>query len=289
MKELLIISGKGGAGKTCLTAALATLVAPCVLADCDVDAADLHLLLKPETQKSEPFYSGVMPEIIYDRCVDCYRCYSLCRFGAISILTTHPRILADACEGCGVCADQCPEEAIVLHDRHCGEWYMSSTPCGTMAHARLHPGAENSGKLVTAVRQAAKAAAEAEGRELLLSDGPPGIGCAVIAAMTGVDAALIVTEPSLSGMHDMKRVAKLARNFEVDFQVVINKADINPELSDEIAAFCQRNDIGIAGTIPFDPLFTTALRQGKTVMEYPDSVPAQAIRQIWQHVQEKLL
>lgn len=288
MKELLIISGKGGAGKTSLTAALASLASPCVLADCDVDAADLHLLLKPEIQQSVPFYSGVMPEIIYDRCVDCYRCYSLCRYGAISILTTHPRFIAGACEGCGVCADQCPEEAIVMRDRHCGEWYVSSTPCGTMVHAKLLPGAENSGKLVSAVRQAAKAVAEAEGRSLLLSDGPPGIGCSVISAMTGVDAALIVTEPSVSGIHDMKRIAELARNFEVDFQVVINKADINPEKSDEIAAFCQRNGIGIAGTIPYDPLFTTALRQGRTIMDYPESVPAQAIKRIWQHIQDKI-
>lgn len=288
MKEILIISGKGGAGKTSLTAALAQCIAPCVLADCDVDAADLHLLLKPEVQKSVPFFSGVMPEIILDRCVDCYRCYAVCRFGAISLMTTHPRILADACEGCGVCADRCPEEAMVMRERLCGEWYVSRTACGTMVHAKLHPGAENSGKLVSTVRQAAREFGEAEGREFLLSDGPPGIGCPVISAMTGVDYALIVTEPSVSGIHDMLRTAALAKNFEVDFQVVINKADINGEKTAEIEDFCQRNGIGLAGKIPFDPLFTAALRQGRTVMDFPDSVPAQAIKGIWRHIRESI-
>jgi MinD superfamily P-loop ATPase len=288
MKEVLIISGKGGTGKTSLTASLATLAAPCVLADCDVDAADLHLLLKPEKRKSVTFYSGVAPEINYDRCVDCYRCYALCRYRAISILTTHPRIIATACEGCGVCADHCPEDAITLHEQNCGEWYLSDTTCGSMVHARLLPGAENSGKLVTAVREAARETAKEEGRALLLADGPPGIGCPVIAAMSGVDLAVIVVEPSMSSIHDMKRTAELARNFEIDFQVVINKADINPENSAEIEEFCRRNDIEVAGVIPYDSLFTTALRAGRTIMDYPDSVPAQAIKKIWQQIQNKI-
>lgn len=285
MKEILVISGKGGAGKTSLTAALAKLMSPCVLVDCDVDAADLHLLLQPQVRQTHPFISGVAPVLELSRCSGCGHCYTLCRFQAIRLMTDgKPEFSLIGCEGCGVCADHCPTQAIVMQPQQCGEWYRSDTACGPMIHARLFPGAENSGKLVAAIRQAAKEVALEQGIDIILSDGPPGIGCPVISALTGVDLALLVTEPSVSGIHDMKRTAELTRKFEIDFQVVINKADINLEKTAEIEAFCQRNAIEIAGKINYDQRFTEALRQGRTVMDWPDSASAQEVKAVWKRL-----
>ncbi len=285
MKEILVISGKGGAGKTSLTAALAGLMAPCVLVDCDVDAADLHLLLQPEVQETHPFISGEEPVLDASRCVGCGRCEELCRFEAIRLLPTgQPGLVPGACEGCGVCADHCPEEAIAMTPRQCGEWHRSTTSAGTMIHARLFPGAENSGKLVAAIRKTAKETALAQSCDFLLSDGPPGIGCPVIASLSGVDFALLVTEPSVSGLHDLRRIVELVRGFEVDFQVVINKADIHPAMTAEIEAFCQSQRIDVAGKISYSRLFVEALRKGQTVMVHPGSKSEQEIMALWEHL-----
>ena len=285
MKEILVISGKGGAGKTSLTAALARLMTPCVLVDCDVDAADLHLLLQPEVRKTHPFVSGAAPVLDASRCIGCGRCEAVCRFQAIRRSSSgRPDLQPGACEGCGVCADQCPEAAIAMAARQCGEWHQSTTSVGTMIHARLFPGAENSGKLVATIRQAAKEIALAQGCDYLLSDGPPGIGCPVISSLSGVDFALLVTEPSVSGLHDLQRIAELARGFGVDCQVVINKADINPALTADIEAFCRSQQIGVAGRISYSRLFVEALRRGQTVMAYPGSEPEREMTALWQHL-----
>lgn len=289
MKEILVLSGKGGAGKTSLTAALARLMS-CVLVDCDVDAADLHLLLSPRESQEHPFVAGEAPEFALDRCIGCGRCLELCRFAAIRPgIDGKPAGLAPGgCEGCGVCADHCPVPAITMVPQQCGVWYRSETVCGTMLHARLRPGAENSGKLVAVIRKAAQAETRAQGLPFLLADGPPGIGCPVISALTGADLAVLVTEPSVSGIHDMKRTAELARSFDVPVQVVINKSDIDPGKTAEIAEFCRRNGMGLAGKIGFDPLFTAAMRQGRTVMDYPDSAPARAVTSIWEQLHRHL-
>lgn len=285
MKEILVISGKGGAGKTSLTAALAGLMAPCVLVDCDVDAADLHLLLQPEVQETHPFISGQEPVLDGSRCVGCGRCEELCRFEAIRLSPAgEPCLVPGACEGCGVCADHCPAEAIAMTPRQCGEWHRSATPVGTMIHARLFPGAENSGKLVAAIRKTARETALAQGCDFLLSDGPPGIGCPVIASLSGVDFALLVTEPSVSGLHDLQRAAELVRGFEVDFQVVINKADIHPAMTADIEDFCKSQQIDVAGKISYSRLFVEALRKGQTVMAHPGSKPEQEIMALWKHL-----
>lgn len=268
MKELVIISGKGGTGKTSITAALSSLASDFVLCDSDVDAADLHLLMAPQPYSTNDFIGGGIASIRKDSCSECGTCLDLCRFDAISDDFVVDQI---GCEGCGVCVDLCPEQAIDFPPQKCGEWFLSDTRMGPMVHARLGIAEENSGKLVSVIRQQARALAEQQDKELILTDGPPGVGCPVIAAITGSTALLIVVEPSLSSLHDMKRVADLADHFKIPQMICINKYDLNSEISEEIKQVAAERNIETVGTIPFDPAFTHSMIAGQNIFEYGKS------------------
>ncbi len=279
IRELVIVSGKGGTGKTSITAAFASLAENNVLCDADVDAADLHLLMAPDVQNKHDFMGGSIAEINQDGCVECGRCLELCKFDAISDDYVVDPI---SCEGCGVCVDLCPEETIAFPVQKCGEWFISNTRFGPMVHARLGIAEENSGKLVSLIRQETKKLAEENGHELILTDGPPGIGCPVIAAIGGATALVIIVEPTVSGLHDMKRVAELAAHFKVPGLVCVNKYDLNKEMSEQIERYAKEKNMQILGRIPFDPAFTWAMIAGENVLEQaPDSEAAAAIRKIW--------
>ena len=284
MKQLTVISGKGGTGKTTLTAAFAHLADNPVIADCDVDAADLHLLLRPQTVKQEPFYGNQAAFIDKERCSRCGICEEACRFGAIRKC----EVDITSCEGCGVCAYVCPEKAVSLKERVCGQWSLSDTREGPMVHARLGIAAENSGKLVSMVRQQATDLAERTGKSLVLIDGPPGIGCPVIASIGGVDLVLIVTEPTLSGLHDLKRILDVANHFAIPAMVCINKYDINPENTRTIEKYCDEKGIEIGGRIPYDSAVTRAMIHEQSVVEYPCGEVSDAIRRIWGRIEERL-
>ena len=279
MRELVILSGKGGTGKTSITSAFASLAKNKVLCDADVDAADLHLILNPDFGQAHDFRGGHEAVIDQDKCVQCGRCIEVCRFDAVQ-----DNFVIDPieCEGCGVCVDLCPEQAIDFPEVVSGQWYISDTRFGPMVHARLGIAQENSGKLVSLVRQEAKKLAEAKGLDLILTDGPPGIGCPVIASIGQATALLIIAEPTVSGLHDMDRVAELARHFNLPAMVCINKYDLNPEQTEEIRASARKNNIEIVGQIPFDPDFTRAMVQEQTIFEYnPDSQLCAQIKGIW--------
>lgn len=293
MKEIVVISGKGGTGKTSLVASFAAQVGSVVTADCDVDAADLHLLLKPQIEQSNTFSGGKVASVQPDLCNGCGTCARLCRYEAVSRAEQAPdtenvRYAVDkiACEGCGVCAYFCPTGAISFDDEENGEWYVSSTRFGPMAHARLLPGAENSGKLVTIVRSEAKRIAGARDIGLVLIDGSPGIGCPVIASVSGADLAVVVTEPTMSGLHDLERVVQLARHFGVEAAVVINKHDINEEMARGIGEYAKREGIRALGGIRYDEAVTRAQIEGRTVVEFTDGPIAEDIRRIWKSVEE---
>ncbi len=280
MKELVIISGKGGTGKTSITASFASLAASAVLADCDVDAADLHLVLAPTVQRRETFTSGHAAEIRSADCTRCGLCETLCRFGAIRDFTVDPL----ACEGCGVCVEFCPEKAIDFPEQDCGEWFASATRCGDMVHAHMKPGAENSGKLVSLVRREARVLAEQQNSNYLLVDGPPGIGCPVIASITGADAVLVVSEPTLSGEHDLKRVLELTNHFKIPAMVCINKWDINPEMTERIEASALALGAKPVGRVPYDAAVTAAQINARTLMEESNEGAAKAVRQTWSRI-----
>jgi MinD superfamily P-loop ATPase len=283
MKELVVISGKGGTGKTTITACFAALAERQVLADADVDAADLFILLNPEIKQREEFRSGAVAKIDHRRCTQCGECIELCRFEAIM-----PDFRVDPvdCEGCAVCARFCPAEAIQMQPCVSGEWYISDTRYGPFVHAKLGVGEENSGKLVTVVRHHARLIAEECDLNWIIVDGPPGIGCPVISSLTGSDAVLIVTEPTLSGIHDMKRVSDLAAYFRVPKAVCINKWDLNGEISQEIADYCRHEGMRVVGKIPYDRIVTEALVQRKILVEYdPLCSVSQEIKGIWEEVQ----
>ena len=279
MKELVIISGKGGTGKTSLVAAFASLAEKKVLCDADVDAADLHLLLNPTVKERHDFQSGHDAIINPEKCTQCGLCRDLCRWNAVrEDFTVDPL----DCEGCGVCVYFCPEQAVDFPTKTCGEWYASDTRFGPMVHARLGIAEENSGKLVTQVRQEAGKLAEAKGFDLILTDGPPGVGCPVIASLGGADAVLIVTEPTVSGRHDMERVVQLAAFFRVPVMVCVNKADLNADASADIQRFSEEKGCAFLGLIPFDPVFTKAMVAAQTIIEYDGrSKAAEAVVQIW--------
>jgi len=286
MKEIVIISGKGGTGKTSIIAAFASLVENKVLCDADVDAADLHLIMDPEVKEHHDFESGHTAIINQDKCTECGLCRDLCRWDAIS-----EDFVVDSieCEGCGVCYYFCPEKAIDFPLNTCGEWYLSETRFGPMAHARLGIAEENSGKLVTLIRQEGKKLAEKNNLDLLLTDGPPGIGCPVIASMGGAAAVLIVTEPTVSGRHDMERVAELAAFFKIPAMMCVNKFDLNPSQGEAIEAFARERDISVIGRVPFDPAFTKAMVQGKTIVEFDSqSEGCVAVKSIWETVAQRL-
>lgn len=280
MKELIVISGKGGTGKTTLTAAFASLFENGVLCDADVDAADLHLIMNPKVMARHDFQSGSTAVINKDKCTECGLCLELCRFGAIS---DDFEVDPIGCEGCGVCVYFCPEKAIDFPVNTCGEWFVSDTRFGPMVHARLGIAEENSGKLVSLVRREARKLAERDDLDLILTDGPPGVGCPVIASIGGADAVLIVTEPTVSGKHDMERVVQLAAFFKVPAMVCVNKADLNLEMSREIEKFSRNQGLAFLGDIPFDPVFTRSMVQAQTVFEYDkDSKGGQAVKKIWE-------
>ncbi len=288
MKEMIVISGKGGTGKTSVMAAFASLAENMMLCDADVDAADLHLIMAPEVQERQAFQSGNTAVINKDKCTfhECGLCRELCRWDAVGETFEIDSI---ACEGCGVCVYFCPEEAIDFPVDTCGEWFISDTRFGPMVHARLGIAEENSGKLVTLVRKEAQKLAEAKNLDLILTDGPPGVGCPVIASIGGADAVLIVTEPSVSGVHDMERVVQLAEHFGVPAMVCINKFDINIEMSMEIERFSKNKGLTFLGRIPFDPIFTKAMVQGQTIYEYnSDSNAGRAVGQIWERIGNSL-
>ena len=286
MKEIVIISGKGGTGKTSIVAAFASLAENKVLCDADVDAADLHLIMNPEIKERHDFESGHTAIINQDKCTECGICRDLCRWNAIS-----EDFVVDSieCEGCGVCCYFCPEEAIDFPLNTCGEWYLSDTRFGPMAHARLGIAEENSGKLVSLIRQEGKKLAEEKKLDLLLTDGPPGIGCPVIASLGGAAAVLIVSEPTVSGRHDMERVAELAAFFKIPTMLCVNKFDLNPEQGEAIEAFAREKNISVIGRVPFDPAFTKAMVQGKTIVEFDGrSEGCEAVKTIWKELAQRL-
>lgn len=288
MKELVILSGKGGTGKTSLTASFARLAERPVIADCDVDANDLHLVLRPSVRERHTFMSGHLAVIMGEICCNCGVCLPECRFGAImepAPEAGHHTYWVDptACEGCGVCLETCPMDVVDFPERRCGEWIISDTPCGPMVHARLGVAAENSGKLVTTVRQQARRLAEEGGHPLILVDGPPGIGCPVIASLTAATHALLVTEPSLSGIHDLDRVLALTRHFGIPASVCVNKWDINPEITLDIERHAREAGAKVVGRVRYDPSVTRAQIQESAVVD-TDCPSAADIRYVWQQL-----
>ena len=295
MNELVVCSGKGGTGKTSVVASMASLAEDFVMADCDVDAANLHLVLDPVVEKTTPFIAGHTAIIRQEDCEACGECHALCRFSAINksedpdggvTYEVDPLL----CEGCGVCVRFCPTEAIDFSTRRCGEWYVSKTLFGPLVHAALDVGAENSGKLVSMVREQAKHIAERSGLDMILVDGPPGIGCPVTASLTGADLTLLVTEPSLSGLHDLRRIVDLAAHFQVPAMVCINKFDLSPRLTERIEEYCREQDIPLIGKIPFEPLVNAAQAAGRSLIEFaPQSEAAHVMTSIWRGIERHLL
>ena len=282
MKQLTVLSGKGGTGKTTITASFAVLAKNTVVADCDVNAPDLHMLLHPEIIKTQEFKGSKLAVIDKAKCVECGLCREKCRFDAI---TDDMKVDPIACEGCGVCTIVCPVDAITLTERISGHAYISKTKYGFMVHAMLSPGESNSGKLVTLVRQNARILTEKENSDLVIIDGPPGIGCPVIASVTGIDAGLVVTEPTMSGIHDLERALQLLKHFNVQPFVCVNMYDINKDNAENIVGFCEENGIKVAGKITFNPIVTEAMVNGKPIVEYaPGSAVTKEIEQIWKNL-----
>ena len=285
MKELVVISGKGGTGKTTILASFAALAGRSVLADCDVDAPDLHLLLHPKIHAQAEFRAGQVAHIDEERCLQCGRCREVCRFEAI---TPDLNVETLNCEGCGACRVVCPAEAAELVERTAGDWFQGQAKYGPMVYARLRPAEENSGKLVALVRKEARAQAERDGIGLLLTDGPPGIGCPVIASLGNADLALVVTEPTPSGIHDLERVLALCSHFRVPAAVCVNKFDLNPGLDAKIHDFCAESQTEATESIPFDESVTKAIQQGLPLVEYDRGAASRAIAVIWEQLQQDL-
>ena len=295
MKELVVISGKGGTGKTSVVASFAALARNKALADCDVDAADLHLVLSPDIVRREDFSGGSRAVVRTENCIGCGRCAQACRFEAISfdgpandVIAKTYRIDPIACEGCGVCEYVCPADAIDFGPVVNGELYVSDTRHGPLVHAKLGPAQGNSGKLVTLVRTRAKELAGERGLGLVLIDGSPGIGCPVIASIGGASLALIMTEPTPSGLHDLDRVAKLAGHFGVPAAVSVNKADLNPAMNRQIEDYAGRSGLGTAPSVRYDPAVTKAQVAGLSVVEYGNSPAAEDIRSLWSDIESRL-
>jgi len=284
MKEVVVLSGKGGTGKTSIVASLAALAKSKVMVDCDVDAADLYLLLQPVTQQRQEFWSGQVAFIDEERCTQCGLCQEVCRFEAIEDFKVDPV----SCEGCSFCYHVCPEQAITMKENLSGHWFISETRYGPLVHARLGVAQENSGKLVAVVRQKAKLIAENQGVDYIISDGPPGIGCPVISSLSGANLAVIVTEPTLSGMYDLDRVIGVCHHFAVPVMVGINKFDINEANTRQIESYCLSQGIRVASKIPFDNVVTEAMVQGLPVVEYSDNSVSQQIKALWQDVARAL-
>jgi MinD superfamily P-loop ATPase len=285
MKQLTVISGKGGTGKTSITAAFASLAEDAVFADCDVDAADLHLIFKPEVKQTMVFHGLKIAAIDKETCIDCKKCYESCAFDAI---TKNVDLIKEACEGCGVCAYVCPVAAIRMIERESGYAYISESRFGHLAHAALKTAEEASGKLVTVVRENAKKLAEEKKKNLVIIDGPPGIGCPVIASLTGVDLVLIVTEPTLSAIHDLERILRVAHHFDIPAVVCINKHDINLDNTKKIEQYCKDETIDVVGKLPYDITITRAMIQQKSIIEFSDGTLSREIKDMWKKIQRML-
>jgi len=288
MKEIVVISGKGGTGKTSVTASFSALAAgDLVAADCDVDAADMHLLLKPDMAHAEDFYSGETAVIEPAACIACGRCYQVCRFNAVQAAGKVFAVDPLSCEGCGYCARICPTKAITNHPEKVGVCYTSRTRLGfTMIHAKRGIGAENSGKLVAHVKKQAKAAAETQGKRYVLVDGSPGIGCPVVSSLSGADYVVLVTEPTVSGVHDLKRVYELVKKFKIRAGCIINKADINAGMTESIRLFMESEHIDPLGELPYDENVTRAMVAGLTIVEHDTGILGDTLRNAWARVRQ---
>ncbi len=285
MNEIVILSGKGGTGKTSLSAAFATINSNTIVADCDVDAADLHLILQPVNYYDRNFTTGHKAVIEYTTCTNCGLCIDYCRFDAISFRSEKVTISETSCDGCKLCSRICPSHSIQMIPSDKSRWYAGNYRNGKMVHARLAPGEENSGKLVNVVREHAKKTAQETGWDTIIIDGPPGIGCAVISSITGTNKAIIVTEPTNSGFHDMKRVLEITANFKVKTYVVINKYDLNEAISEKIESWCVENDIPVIGKIIFDPEVVTAMINCLSITEWrPESETSKEIFSIYNKI-----
>jgi MinD superfamily P-loop ATPase len=280
VREIVVLSGKGGTGKTVVAASFAALADNKVVCDCDVDAANLHLVLQPAVRETHEFWGQKMAVIDREACTGCGLCVEACRFDAIRDFQVDPL----ACEGCGFCFHVCPEQAVRMVDTLAGHWYVSDTRHGPLVHARLEAGQENSGKLVTAVRQKARVMAKEKGAAYILSDGPPGIGCPVISSLSGASLALIVTEPSLSAIHDLERVLAVCRHFRVPALACINKYDLDEGNSRHIEDYCRKAGIDVGAKIPFDTVVSEAVAQGVPVVAFGDGLVSQRMEDLWKVV-----
>lgn len=289
MKEVVVISGKGGTGKTSITAALAYLNQnESVVADCDVDAADMHLLLKPDFGNPGDFYSGFSAEIDQEKCIRCNKCKQVCAFNAINFVDGQFFVDELDCEGCGYCYHVCPSQAITLNDAFSGNTYISKTRLkNTLVHAQLAIGADNSGKLVTRVKDLAKQQTEQQKMDYLMVDGTPGVGCPVTASVTGSDFVVIVTEASISGLHDLKRAYELVMNFSIPMGVIVNKSDLNPDVNSRIKEFIKDKNVPLLAEFTYNPVFVNALTQGTTVSEFDENLKSE-IEHLWENIKERL-
>lgn len=286
MKEITILSGKGGAGKTSIAAALASIAKNAVFCDNDVDAADLHLIFSPEVKEKHKFSSGNIAFINPEICTNCGLCEESCRFDAIHSNGNHqPEVNPIQCEGCRLCERICPVGAITTTEKFNNEWYISETRFGTLVHARMGAGEENSGKLVTRIRQAAKEIATTKNASFIINDGPPGIGCAAIASVTGTNAVLVIIEPTLSGLHDAKRLVELVNTFKIPVFAIINKFDINSKITADVQNYLAEKNIPLAGRIPFNTKMVESMVHGKTVVEFvPEEEISKAFFLIWEKI-----
>jgi MinD superfamily P-loop ATPase len=283
MKEVVVISGKGGTGKTSITAAFAVLARnDIVVADCDVDAADMHLLLEPDFANANDFYSGFLAEIDQDKCTQCGDCANICRFDAIPFNTGLYTIDSLACEGCGYCERICPSEAIKMVEQNVGKWYISKLRIDCdMVHARLGIGAENSGKLVAKVKKEARLLAEKSKKNMVLVDGSPGVGCPVVSSLSGADFVVFVTEPTISGLHDLKRVHQLVKKFQIRSGCIINKYNLNMDMYLKIEKYLNEENIISLAKIPYDESFTEAMTMARTIIEYDNNALSEILLAGW--------
>ncbi len=284
MKELVIISGKGGSGKTSISSSFISLAKKCVICDCDVEAPNLHILIKPGIEITQDYYGLPKARIDLETCIECDRCIDLCRFDAIKDYI----VSEDDCEGCSLCSRICPVDAITMINHVCGQSHQSKTLYGKMFHAHLGIGEQNSGKLVASLRESAHRFADKEKEELIITDGPPGIGCPTIATLTGANLAAIIAEPTMSAIHDMLRTMELCNHFNINHGVIINKSDLNMEKTQEIYEHCQKAGIPVFGEIPFDKSFRDAINNLLSPVDYSIDIK-EIIEPVWEKVKAKLL
>jgi len=291
MKEVVIISGKGGTGKTSIAASFVYLGGnEVVAADCDVDASDMFLLLQPDFAKSEDFYSGLISNLDQEKCSQCGECSLVCRFDAIKLINNKYHVDSFNCEGCGYCALICPDEAINMNKKNVGKWFTSKIKTeSTMVHAHLGIGEESSGKLVAKVKKEAKIIAKSNDTKIIIVDGSPGIGCPVISSLSGADFVLLVTEPTVSGYHDLKRIYKLVKRFKIRTGCLINKSDLNMKVTDEIIKYLKEENITHIASIPYNEKFTEALTFGKTIVEYDNGDINSTIKECWNKIKKIMI